>query len=59
MEGIVNTQDQQDQILSALSNHLKCVGYMRVGCTTACIDIYKGRGPLEHNPKGCGVHGEP
>ena len=27
--------------------------------TAACTDIYKGRGPLGHNPKWYGVHQEP
>ena len=29
-----------------------------MGHTAACIDMYKGRGPLGHNSKGYGVHGE-
>ena len=33
-----------------------CVGYMCVGRTAACMDMYKGRGPLGHNPKVYGVH---
>ena len=33
-----------------------CVGYMYVGHTAACIDMYKGQGPLGHNLKGYGVH---
>ena len=36
-----------------------CVGYMRVGRTTAYIGMYKGRGPLRQNPKGSGAHREP
>ena len=36
-----------------------CVGYMCVGRTAACTDMYNGRGPLGHNPKGYGVHREP
>ena len=36
-----------------------CVGYMCMGCTAACIDMYKGRGALGHSPKGYGVHREP
>ena len=32
------------------------VGYMCMGCTAACIDMYKGRGPLRHSLKGYGVH---
>ena len=35
------------------------MGYMCVGRTAACIDKYKGRGPLGHSPKGYGVHQEP
>ena len=30
-----------------------------MGHTAACIDMYKGRGPLGHSPKGHGVHREP
>ena len=32
---------------------------MCVGNTAACVDVYKGRGPLGHNPKGYGVHRQP
>ena len=37
-----------------------CVGYMCMGCTAACIGMYKGLGlgPLGHSPKGYGVHQE-
>ena len=31
---------------------------MCVGRTAACIDMYKGRGPLGHSPKEYGVHRE-
>ena len=30
-----------------------------LGRTAACIDMYKGRGPLRHSPKGYDVHREP
>ena len=30
-----------------------------MGRTAACIDMYKGRGPLGHSPKRYGVHREP
>ena len=33
-------------------------GHMCVGHTAACLDMYKGRGPLRHNPKEHGFHRE-
>ena len=35
------------------------MGYMCVGHTATCVDVYEGQGPLGHNPKGFDVHREP